>query len=162
MNAKLVLVSLLGLAAFGNPTDALAQYRVFGCPYYAVAWNRPPTYYSEPLPYFALHPPVYYGYLYAPTYCHNRAISRSETLARKAAQPQPLLVRNIYVTPCGDQLKSQQARLPLRIVNPFVTQPGSSDAANSANQAKRQPQIIYPASLAQRDRENPPNCGKPL
>ena len=161
MNAKLIFIGLLGLVAFEFPASASGQDGAFG---YPVGWGYacPRTYCGESVPYFALHPPVYYSYRVARTYGYSPFPYPPGVLTPGSESPRTVMVQNPYATPSGDLPESQQSRQPLRIDNPFVDQPSGSGVAKGPKSAGRQPQVVYPAAMAHRANENPQNCGKSL
>lgn len=153
MNAKLIFVGILSLTAFAFPATTNGQYRTFGYPYAPIRCHCDcsTTHCGIAPPYFALHPPVYYGRRVVRTYGYRPFACPPDFLP---IHPEPcaVVVRNIYATPSGDLSEVQQGRQPLRIANPFVDQPTGSDAAKDVKSAGRQPQIVYPAAMAyQRD-----------
>ncbi|MGD0517991.1 MAG: hypothetical protein ABSA26_10695 [Thermoguttaceae bacterium] len=120
----------------------------WGCYY------QPTSYSSENVPYYALHPPVYYSYPVARTYGDSPLPYPPGLSALQAysSYPQPQMIKNEYVeeaTPPMDQ--QYQTHEPLRISNPFVEQ--SNNAAMSKGvkwEGKRmlKPMVIYPAVYA--------------
>lgn len=164
MNTKLILIGLVGFAAFEFPASVSGQYGEGGYPYVAIGWAYacPRTYCGDSVPYFALHPPVYYSYRVARTYSYSPFPYPPGVLTPGSEPPRPLLVQNPYAMPSGDLLESQRGRQPLRIDNPFVDQPNGSGVAKGPKSAVRRPQVVYPAAMAHRTGENPPNCGKSL
>jgi hypothetical protein len=155
MNAKLILVGLMSLVAVGMPQAAAGQDWFYGCPYYTgyggFGWQ--PSYYaSESLPYFSLHPPVYYSYRVPRTYGYSPFAYPPGVLTPGSEPPRAAHGQNMYQnTPEGTEATgSQQGRPPLRIDNPFVEQSGKQGVTRDRRPAGRQPQVVYPAALAQR------------
>jgi hypothetical protein len=94
---------------------------------------------AESVPYFALHPPVYYSYRVARTYgfspfAYPPCFTPSSEESRGSVQ-----------SPSSGESRERQ---PLRIDNPFVEQTGGHGTATNQRQPGRKPQVVYPAMLA--------------
>ncbi len=134
--------------------EAKAQYGFFrgGCYSAYYGYGAANIYTAEPVPYYALHPPVYYSYPISRPYGWSPfphaplpyAAQRLEPAVRVA---QPLTIRNPYVVGAAAAGEASTSGQPLRIVNPYVQGPGKAKAATGDR-----PQIVYPASLAQAPR----------
>ncbi len=90
-------------------------------------------YCSEHVPYFALHPPVHYGYSILKA-CGYGQLACSRQIARGSGRaPRPVVVVNLY---CSDEMAAEprparMVRKPLRIRNPYVENADDSDEAQS-------------------------------
>lgn len=126
------------------------------CPY-GSPWNcyGGEGYYSnysqESIPYFALHPPVYYSYPVYRTYglCPFPYIAESD--AAYSAPLEPKLVINPYVKQPNKPETVAKRIQPLRIVNPYVEQAGVDVSEGKEDWEKEnpvKPKVIYPAKLA--------------
>jgi hypothetical protein len=152
MNAKLLLVGVAGLIAFGLPCGANGQDEVYASPYALASWGcyYPGTYSLELVPYFTLHPPVYYSYRVARTYGYSPFPYPPGVLTPGSEPSRPAIVRNVYVDESAEAPTSGRGPQPLRIDNPFVDQPGGPGVAKGGKPAGRQPQVVYPTAMAQR------------
>jgi hypothetical protein len=152
MNAKLIFVGLVGMVAFGIPCDVNGQDGSYGYPYtpgwWGCVWSG--NYCSESVPYFALHPPVYYSYRVARTYGYSPFAYPPGVLTPGSEPPRAAMVQNVYVPAAGETPELQQGRQPLRIDNPFMDQSGRPGVANGRKPAGRQPQVVYPVAMARR------------
>ena len=139
MNTKWFLVGLLWAILAGSASIANSQCWGGYFPYAPACWNSgySNSYVSESVPYFALHPPVYYSYRVARTYGFS-PFAYPPCLSIIAAEP----IRN-----AGRQntYPTAQKPEPLMVVNPFVEQSDDSDVTKPTD---RRPQVVYPASLA--------------
>jgi hypothetical protein len=144
MNTKRILISLGCAVALAFARSACGQYVTYGSPYAPAYWGcgYQTTCHDSHVPYFALHPPVYYSYRVARTYGYS-----------PFAYPP-----DVYLSNEGETSGLQQPGqpLPLRIDNPFVEQSGGSGVTKSRKPVGRQPQIVYPAAMARQ------NVGKSL
>lgn len=117
----------------------------YGCWGWAYpAWG---SYGLESVPFYALHPPVYYSHPVPRPYGYSPFAYPPGTPTPEVVAPQPLTIQNPFVPqPTSQPVKPERtAALPLRIRNPFVAQ---SDAAPIPADWKASPQVIYPAKLA--------------
>ena len=143
MNTKLVLIGLLATILAGNTSVANCQGRGCGFPYAPAYWGYgySNSYTSESVPYFALHPPVYYSYRVARTYGYS-----------------PFAYPPCVMAPGSEQLLGDSSHSPYRskqpepeplmIVNPFVEPSGDTAVTNNQKPISRRPQVVYPAALA--------------
>ncbi len=140
------------LADNGWPGSALyaSSCGPWGFGYYPWA-----SYYSQDtVPYYALHPPVYYSYPVPRTYGYSPFPYPPCVLTPEVPSPEPKIIRNQYV-PRPAAPESQTDRVtqrPLRIRNPYVAQADTPAVVPTATQNQSQPvrpQIIYPARLSQ-------------
>jgi hypothetical protein len=153
MNKKLVVVGVLGLVAIGLPLGANGQDGLYGS--YALAYwgcGYAGTHSFESVPYFALHPPVYYSYPVARTYGYSPFAYPPSVLTPGSEPSRPAIVRNVYVDESAETPASSQGPQPLRIDNPFVEQPGGPGVAKHRLPTGRQPLVVYPTAMAQRSK----------
>ena len=138
------VLALAGDFDFYNPWAAYGS----GCYY------QPTTYSQDYVPYFAMHPPVYYSYPIARTYGDSPFPYPPGMMAFLAysPSPQPKITRNEHIEEANQPTDEQyQTHLPLRIPNPFVEQSDSTYMSKGVNWAGKQtpkPLVVYPASLA--------------
>ncbi len=154
MNAKLILVGLVGMVAVELAGNVNGQDGSYGYPYASGCWGCvwSGNYCSESVPYFALHPPVYYSYRIARTYGYSPFAYPPGVLTPGSEPPRGPMVRNLYATMEGEMPESPQSQPPLRIDNPFVDQPDRPGVAKGQKPAGRQPQVVYPAAMAWRSK----------
>ena len=101
------------------------------------------TYSTESVPYYALHPPVYYSFRVPRTYGYS-------PYAYPGAVLTPGSVAGGWVSDgyaWAESDEGKQSPKPLRINNPFVRQGEKGPTASAA--PTRSPKVIYPARLAQ-------------
>ena len=156
MNIKLISVGFVIMFAFELPCIASGQCRECGCPHFTIGWGyvSQTTYASESVPYFALHPPVYYGKRVARTYGHSPFAYPPGVFICDSEPSRAMIVRNAYATTPEEESKPGENR-PLRIANPFVDQPDEPGVVKSHNSSGRQPQVVFPAAMAQRPNGTP-------
>ncbi len=128
MSAKLVVWAILGiLVVSAGPGTAMA------CdgPYLSrssMAWVYLPStgYTREHIPYFALHPPVYYSYVVRRPYGYSPYAWPPMAATTKSRPKRPIVVQNPYVNSevAGVSDRDRTPKKPLRIVNPYVV-PGN-------------------------------------
>jgi hypothetical protein len=146
MNAKILLVATV---AFLVPHCANGQVGCFGGPYapcWGYGYGGYSTYCTESVPYYSLNPPVYYSYRVARTYGYGPFAYPPGVLTPGSESPRPATVRNVYAPTEEVEAAEASPPKPLRIVNPFVEQPGK--AAKGTKPASHRPHVVYPASLA--------------
>ncbi|MBN2474087.1 MAG: hypothetical protein JXB62_05745 [Pirellulales bacterium] len=135
MRAKLAMgVLLVGLAIWATPNGAKAACGpYFGHPYCATPWGydsgQTYAHLSNNLPYFALHPPVYYNYSVQRPYGYSPFADRPAPIPAGYAATSPQAARGID-SPAGfvARPEPQPPVQPLRIINPYVLQAGNSGA----------------------------------
>ena len=147
----LLLGSLLSgeaKAQYGSRT----QYGFFrgGCYSAYYGYGASNIYTAEHVPYFALHPPVYYSYPISRPYGWSPFSHAPLPYATQRFRPavrvaRPLTIRNPYVVGVSAAGEDSSIGQPLRIVNPYVQGSGKAEDAAAAGKS----QIVYPASLAQ-------------
>jgi hypothetical protein len=147
MNTKILLAAAV---AFLVPHYANGQSGCYGFPYapcwgygYGAAYS---TYCTESVPYYSLNPPVYYSYRVARTYGYSPFAYPPGVLTPGSESPRPAIVRNAHAPTEETEASEPSQPKPLRIVNPFVEQPGK--AAKGTKPASHHPQVVHPASLA--------------
>jgi hypothetical protein len=150
MKLKIIFGCLIALNACGL---ALGQgYNFYNpCGYYGYGgyYGYSPDY----VPYFAMHPPVYYNYPIARTYGDSPFpyLPGITALQTSSASPQPQMVTNQYVE--QSEMSTEQADravVPLRIRNPFVGQSASTEMSKDVKwEAKKLPKplVIHPISI---------------
>jgi hypothetical protein len=91
----------------------------------------------ERLPYFALHPPVYYSRPVPRTYGYTPFASLPDSSIFETIQAQPAPVRNPYVIVVGaDGTAVSSDSAPLIVKNPFVDRPVKGGAGKKKAAAK--------------------------
>lgn len=116
-------VALLSSAAQAQPWPAFPWSYGWGWPY--------SVYTLDPIPYFALHPPVYYSYPVARPYGYSPFAYPPGVMTpeREPSQPQVLYNPHLPGAPVKQpKLTPPQvhtARRPLRLVNPYVVKPAT-------------------------------------
>ena len=144
IKTRVFAVFLAGTCLLGVTSQASAQCWRAGYPFYAGYWGNvyETSYVGDSVPYFALHPPVYYSYKVARTYGYS-----------PFAYPPGVMTpdRECSSTRQQDQASPQYESQPepQMIENPFVepTDEGSS-VTRSQKPAGRRPQIVYPTAVA--------------
>ena len=109
--------------------EAKAQYGFFrgGCyPAYYGQWTSN-VYPREHIPYYALHPPVYYSHPVSRPYGWSPFSDAPPAYATQRSRPaaevvRPLTIRNPYVVGVSAVGEDPSAVQPLRIDNPYVKQ----------------------------------------
>ena len=147
MNTRLIVVGLGAWLFFGLSFEAIGQDS-YGSPCGWPGWGcvYPSTYCTESVPYFALHPPVYYSYRVARTYGYSPFPYPPGVMTPGSEPPHAAVVQNMYAAP-AETPESQQGRQPQRIDNPVVEQPGGPGVAKGQKPATRRPQVVYPAAM---------------
>jgi hypothetical protein len=128
-----------GQGCYGYPFAPLWGYG------YGPAYS---TYCTESVPYYSLNPPVYYSYRVARTYGYSPFAYPPGVVTPGSEPPRPAVVRNAYVPAEETEPPEAVQPKPLRIVNPFVEQPGKS--AKTTQPKANRPKVVYPAALAGR------------
>jgi hypothetical protein len=142
-----VFVAAFGIVGLSSANEQ--YYGTWGC--YCNDWYYS-TYSQESVPFYALHPPVYYSYPVARTYgLYPFPYAADFAESYSFSTPvEPKMVINRFV----DQ-KAEKTALytpqPLRIENPFVIRTNESNSvqrANLENGEAVKPRVIYPSKLA--------------
>ena len=152
MNARLILAGVATMVAFAFPCAVNGQDVVYGNAY-GGAWYGyiyPGTYAGQSVPYFSVHPPVYYSYRVARTYGYSPFAYPPGVLTPGSQSPSWAPVQNGYTATAGETPEAQQGKPPLKIDNPFVDQPSSSGVTQERKSTYRQPQVIFPTAMARR------------
>lgn len=155
MKTKWIFVSVVGVLGLCLPQTVSAQCDAYGGLFGGTCWGgyfSPSTYSGEPVPYFSLHPPVYYSYRVPRTYGYSPFPYPPGVLTPGSEPPRAAVTQNVYTMGSGEMPEGQQDRQPLRIDNPFVEQPDRPDVTKAGKPAGRQPQVVYPAALAYKTR----------
>lgn len=127
MKRRLALLLLVGLA-LGFCTSAVAQAHGYGWG----CWINRFEHSDRRIPYFALHPPVYYSYPVPRTYGYSPYAYPPTVITPKLKKkPEPMVIPNRFVPTRSDVPESatrpisQPAPIkPLVILNPYVEQDG--------------------------------------
>ena len=140
MIAKLTVCGILCLlVVFGLPNKAAAAGPYYYGGYYGgvTPWDYSGRTYERiqnNIPYFALHPPVYYSrpvprtYGYSPFALFPGMIPAQDQVAAPSPAPSPYVVQMSG----GARISYQAVRKPLRIVNPYVAKPGDPGVSPNA------------------------------
>jgi hypothetical protein len=116
-------------------------------PYWGYA--HPSIYSTSSVPYFSLHPPVYYSYRVARTYGYSPFAYPPGVLTPSRETSRPT---QSNIDTSSEMMESSEGHQPLRIDNPFIEQPNRPGVTRQKRPAGRQPQVVYPAALAQQGR----------
>ncbi|MGA2062021.1 MAG: hypothetical protein ABSG67_16160 [Thermoguttaceae bacterium] len=156
MKTKIIFCCLLGLISC-NVTLAQGYdfYSPWGC-----GWgyfNQPWLDSSGYIPYYALHPPVYYSYrIDARSYGDSPFPYPPGFSALQAySSVQPQIIKNEHVDEAGPPSDQYQTHAPLRIPNPYVEQSGDAGMSKGAkweNKKIPKPLVVYPAVIARTTR----------
>jgi hypothetical protein len=146
MNTRLATAIVLGIAITIVPSFVGAQ-SIVGYPGYWGCYGPWSTYASESVPYFALHPPVYYSVPVARTYGYSPFPYPPGVLTPGSAVPQPIVIRNQYIEGAYQADTGRRQTQPLRIENPFIPQRDRS-VSKCTQSPPHPPQVVYPAALA--------------
>jgi hypothetical protein len=113
-------VSLASLAAAVSPAQADYPYNPcngWGVPYYR-------HYGLEHIPFYALHPPVYYSYPVPRPYGYSPFAYPPGTptpeVSIEVVKPKPALFKNPYFDGAPPEPTTTQATRPKLVINPFV------------------------------------------
>ena len=121
-------------------------------------YNQPSQYSYEYIPYYALHPPVYYSYrIDARSYGDSPFPYPPGMMALQANSysVQPQMIKNEHVEEASSPSDQYQTRAPLRISNPYVEQSGDAGMSKGAkweNKKTPKPLVVYPAAVARMTR----------
>lgn len=151
MNGRMAIwVILAGLAICGTPSAATAANGPWLSRWGLSPWvYLPPSIYvHEQLPYFAVHPPVYYSHIVRRPY----GLLPYPYLPPPAAEVTlqgPAIVGGRHVTGNGGATRALARRpsKPLTIINPYVVPPADPDVPPEST-LPHQPQVSYPAAMA--------------
>lgn len=123
------LALLCGLAAAGWASPAAAQQD--GCYGYPGYYHGYHLYGLDHVPYYALHPPVYYSFPVPRTYGYSPFAYPPYVMTPEVvpAEMQPATLRNPYVPRDAVPVPTarQTTHAPVRIRNPFFGADGSSE-----------------------------------
>lgn len=154
---RLLLATVLGLASLMLLADG-GWSRAMGCDggygywgYDSYGWGT--GYYSQDtVPYYVMHPPVYYSYVVPRPYGYSPFPYPIGSPTPEVAVAEPKIIRNPYVpAPAGGGTKSaRMTPQPLRIRNPYVAQAseGKPAAVEASLLRGTRPQVIYPARMS--------------
>lgn len=116
-------------------------------------WN---VYAREPLPFYALHPPVYYSLPVPRPYGYSPFAYPPGVMTPELLLGEPAVIQNHTIPgkPTAHEKPARMAVAPLRLTNPYVVQSDrrndSQLAATAADREPSQPLVIFPAATAQR------------
>lgn len=118
--ALLAVLAVCGAAlSLGASGEAFADgpYGVYAWP----AWERS-VYVRENIPFYALHPPVYYSYPVARPYGYSPFAYPPGVKTPEVEAPRPAILQNPHIAGFGgDARVSSTAKVqPKRIQNPYV------------------------------------------
>jgi hypothetical protein len=153
MNARLILVVLVGVVALAVPRSANGQFGPNGCPYVPYCWGYGyGSVSANDVPYFSLYPPVYYSYRVARTYGYSPFAYPPGVMTPGSEPPREVVVRGAY--PAGEAAETSEEQQggpkPLRIDNPFVEQRNRTGVTKNHGMDGHRPQVVFPAAMAQR------------
>ncbi len=143
-----LLLALLAISVYPAAADAWGHGGTF---YSVTAWDYQPhrTYLSlrNTLPYYTLHPPVYYSDVIRRPYGWSPYAAFPSVAPPTGQPPVPLVISNPYVAGTSVTGRTGPSRpAPLRIVNPYVAQPGAPGVSPAAV-SPPQPRVVYPSTL---------------
>lgn len=129
------------------PAPAVVAPNPYAMTYYGYAFPRL-GHIPYQVPYFALHPPVYYSYPVPRPYGYSPFAYPPGTMTPEIAAPTPVIIKNKFVPEKPTQAKAQKqvAEAPLRIVNPYVMVAAGKTAV--AAKVPHGPQVIYPIKVS--------------
>jgi len=128
-----------------------------GSPYISghAGYLPPSIYVHDYIPYFSLHPPVYYSYPVPRPYGYSPYAYPPGTKTPEVFSEQPVIIQNKFVPRKGTAApkRDRVAQAPLRIANPYVI--GRSvlrgpEAEAVAADPGPQPQVVFPMANAGR------------
>lgn len=154
MNAKrLVVVLLVGAAVVAVADQASARWGPYPPAYVVSPWvvSARTGYVHEHVPYYVLHPPVYYSHVVRRPYGLSPYPYFGNATCADSTDQRPVVIRNRFVATSGPATASpvRSAPQPLRIINPHVV---SLDDPGVSRQAvmPRPPQVVHPIAMAER------------
>lgn len=142
-------VLALGFVTDLCPQAANAQPPCWGMPGFQAWYGNLPrsVYTSDPVPYFALHPPVYYSHPVARPYGYSPFANPPGTRTPEVGPP-PLIVANRWIPQPAAVPSCARAAEPLVVRNPYVDEPSlAGPSPVGISEASPQPRVIYPAAL---------------
>jgi hypothetical protein len=124
---------------------------------YGPVWTDWGLYSREKLPFYSLHPPVYYSLPVPRTYGYSPFAYPPGVRTPEVAPIEPEVIRNhtIPTKPAAQQTPARTAAAPLRLINPYVVRSdrrSESEPAAMASLGPVQPLVIFPAATAQSKR----------
>jgi hypothetical protein len=132
------------------PSPAPVAPNPFALAYYGYGYPRL-GYTPYQVPYFALHPPVYYSYPVPRPYGYSPFAYPPGVMTPEISAPGPVIIQNKFVPQKSIKAagRDRVAQTPLRITNPYVVQSDSNPVASKVTaKAPRGPQVIYPMAVA--------------
>lgn len=122
------------------PTQVNPYPYPYALDYYGQIFSRS-GYTRYRIPYFALHPPVYYSCPVPRTYGYSPFAYPPGTMTPEVASPGPVVIQNKFVPRAkASKPKSDQVtQMPLRITNPYAVQANEMAKASQPAVASREP-----------------------
>jgi hypothetical protein len=147
-----ILLSFLLLILAFSSQAVFAGWGLYGpCSPYFLEGGYYSNYSQDYIPYFALHPPVYYSYPVARTYgIYPFPYFLSENGDYLANAIEPKLIVNSYVKQPTTEAVSMN-RQALRIANPYVAQKDESSSIKKVSWEETKivkPKLVYPTKVA--------------
>lgn len=147
--------------AYSTDASAAGIWPYGGLSWYRY-WIQPPILADRPIPYYAVHPPVYYSritprpygfspYAYIPALV-NPTLESAGQCAEQRQPVQPLTVWNEHVEKPGPapEAAAKSGPRPLMIVNPFVESgPSLAVAEVPDGGVPDEPQVVFPTAAAE-------------
>lgn len=124
---------------------------------YGPLWTDWGLYSREKLPFYALHPPVYYSLPVPRTYGYSPFAYPPGVRTPEVLTIEPEVIQNPMVPtkPAAQQRPARTASAPLRLTNPYVVRSdrwSESEPAAMASSGPVQPLVIFPAVTSQAQR----------
>lgn len=125
--------------------------------YYGAFWGGWNLYGQDPVPFYALHPPVYYSLPVPRTYGYSPFAYPPGVMTPEVLSAEPAVIQNHTIPgkPAAQEKSARVAVAPLRLQNPFVVQSersGVPELATTASGAESQPLVISPMAAAKTQR----------
>ncbi len=118
-------------------------------------WGEWSTVYArEKLPFYALHPPVYYSVPVPRTYGYSPFAYPPGVMTPEVLPVEPVIIQNhmIPTKPTAQAKSTRVAVAPLRLTNPYVVRSdgrGESVPTATAGLGPSEPLVVCPAATAQ-------------
>jgi len=123
--AALTAVLALGLVAAAKADGGLPSGQGWG--YFGYSYLPSYLYVRDYIPYYSLHPPVYYSLPVPRTYGYSPFAYPAGTMTPEISEPEPLVVPNKFVPSRAPEAEpGRVTHQPLRIANPYVLAEGHS------------------------------------
>lgn len=161
MSSKLRVLSLLAALFVAGTMSSAAQAQVWNGYNSGFYGGLPYSVYSlDSVPYYALHPPVYYSHVvprpygYSP-YAYPPGIMTPEVAPGESA-PQVMINPHVPSRTKASQTENRVAAAsprqiePKTILNPYVTSDVAKLPAETRRRGRPQPKTVRPTAMAQR------------